>query len=54
MTRQFRAEGQPAPTKPPKFPFKPPANSPPRRKPGSRKPGVLAVSDKVLRKSEAV
>lgn len=53
MTREFRADGQPLPSKPPRFPYKPPANSPPRRKPGSRKPVTLAVSDKVV-KSEPV
>jgi hypothetical protein len=35
MMRPFRAAGDPAPPKPPKFPHKPPANSPPRRKPKS-------------------
>jgi len=33
MTRPFRAAGEPAPEKPPKFPHKPPANCPPYRKP---------------------
>jgi hypothetical protein len=33
MTRPFRGSDDLMPAKPPKFPFKPPANSQPRRKP---------------------
>jgi hypothetical protein len=31
--RPFRAAGEPPPSKPPVFPYKPPTNRPPRRKP---------------------
>jgi hypothetical protein len=38
MTRPFCAPGDPLPTTPPVFPYKPPANSPPRRKPQQAEP----------------